>query len=218
MYERHPFEIPLFLPTEDMCWILDKTEKRVKTQATRQGWGYRTNEDGKVFWVVNDLPTMEIINVVDAILRRDERTYGFAKTVYVDFTKMFDRMPWATWVKSGYYAFYLDAAQWCKRLEMLDDILKYLPRFRIEVVHKCVALNTGGDPDKLLWLCRENPITPSIFETSRLLWFPTVFELLWAEYEEQQTEEPRKTQTKRKPSKASKALPLQVETLTPVAQ
>jgi hypothetical protein len=176
VYERQPFEIPLFISTEDMCFVLNKTPKGVKAQSTREGWGYRVRaEDTKIFWVVTDTPFGVRHDVLYKLLKRDADKLPFHKMIEEEFMESYQKLSFEWQVEDCDRL--LNSAALCRRLEMVDDIMTYIPNAMFEYAVLIVAQTTETNPYALQDFCKpdgEN-LNP-IFAVPRRYWITSLIE------------------------------------------
>ncbi len=181
MFERLPFEIPRYVSLEDMAFVLDKTVKGVKAQATREQWGRRILSDGSNLWAVAEMPLFIRDIVVAKLLERDGRQNDFCLLVAKEFAVAVRSFPYLR--NCGYSDEWFEAALWCRRLEMVDDIMTYIPRHNFTAACVSVAYATSigwhAGVDRLISFTK--PLTGQespILELDRRFWLPVILDRL----------------------------------------
>lgn len=181
MFDRLPFEISSFVTTEDMAFVLDKTTKGVKAQSTRENWGRRAFQDGTLLWVLPETPYVVRHTAVFKLLQRDGEQNDFCAVTAKEYSSAIHSFSQA--MRSGYYKHLIDATLWCRRLELVDDIMLSIPNYDFESACVSVAYGTGigftaGVDELIAFTKSESDTETPLLNTDRRFWLTVILERL----------------------------------------
>lgn len=181
MFERLPFEISCFVTTEDMTFVLNKTVKGVKAQSTRENWGRKELPDGKFLWVLPEMPYVVRHTAVFNLLQRDGEQNDFCALTAKEYSSAIHSFSNA--MRSGYYRHLVDATLWCRRLEMVDDIMFFIPNYDFESACVSVAYATGigftaGVDELIAFTKPEDEYEVPLLDMDRRFWLTVILERL----------------------------------------
>ena len=189
MLERLPFEISRFATMDDMTFALKKTVKGVKAQATREQWGRRAAPDGSIIWPIAEMPNNVRHTVIYNLLERDGKNHDFTLLVAQEFsivaTSFPPRLMRQARAANGRGNMLFDAAVWCKRLQIVDDIMVCVPNhdFTCACVSVAAATGTGWREGIERLISFTKPRTDDelpLLDMDRCFWLLAIFERLQA--------------------------------------
>jgi hypothetical protein len=203
MLERLPFEISSFATMDEVAFALKKTVKGVKAQATREQWGRRAAPDGSILWAIAEMPHGVRHTVIYNLLERDGKNHDFTLFVAEEFSAVapsFPRLLHDARTNGGWGNVWFEATLWCKRLQIVDDIMLCVPNHDFTGACVSVAYATGigwreGIERLISFTEPRTDAELPILDTDRCFWLPAIFERLQTKGA-QNTKEPKRSSAK----------------------
>lgn len=199
MLDRLPFEIPSFVTMDDLTFALGKTTKGVKAQATREQWRSRVAPDGSIIWAMYALPSSVRKIVIYKLLEHDGKNHDFCLLVAKEFSAVAPSLN-ALRNRNHFNDGWFEAALWCRRLQIVDDIMVYTPdtniaqyitdpdleytpnlNFRIACIDVACATGVGWDQGIERLTSLADPLTEnelSILDMDRSYWLAVIYDRL----------------------------------------